>query len=84
MSLLDVKWIDGKREPKCAPDPKYPHGIDIDISEGAVKTCETDLPYPADRCGHFLVNCLKCNLKVVVTTAGRPDDPRSIKVKCLP
>jgi hypothetical protein len=32
---IEVIWIDHQREPQCAPDPKYPHGIDIDISAGA-------------------------------------------------
>jgi hypothetical protein len=77
-----VKWIDGMREPQCAPDPAYPNGIDIDVSGDSKETCTTDLPYPAKRCGYFLVNCELCSLSVAITTAGRPDDPRSVKLRC--
>jgi hypothetical protein len=30
---LKVTWFDGKREPKCAPDPAYPNGMDIDPTQ---------------------------------------------------
>lgn len=81
--MLTAEWFDGKREPKCPPDPRYPEGIDLDLSQGARAACHTLLDYPAPRCGHFLVVCAACGQKVVVTTAGRPDDPRSIKLACL-
>lgn len=81
---LSVTWIDGKREPACPPDPKYPDGIDIDLSFGAVKTCATTLPCPAKRCGTYIVKCEACGKVVALTTAGRPDNPRSLKVACRP
>jgi len=80
--MLNVEWIDGNREPQNPPDPDYPEGIDVDATEGATPTCTTLLPYPAKRCGHFLVTCSVCKQRVAVTTAGRPDDPRSLKIKC--
>ncbi len=81
--MLKAEWIDGKREPRCPPDPAFPDGIDLDVSHGAVASCHTLLDYPAPRCGYFVVTCETCNQRVVVTTAGRPDDPRSIKLGCL-
>lgn len=81
-SNLIVEWIDAGREPQCPPNPAYPKGIDVDASDGAVQACRTDLPYPAKRCGTYIVRCLLCGRSVGVTTAGRPDDPRSIKVAC--
>jgi hypothetical protein len=78
-----VKWVDYKQEPRCAPDPNYPNGVDLDISGGLKPSCSTDLPYPARRCGHFRIECLKCKQVIAVTTAGRRDDPRSIKMACL-
>ena len=75
-------WVDHEREPRCQPDPRYPDGIDIDVSKGAAETCETELPYPAKRCGVFHVICDRCNIYVAVTTAGRSDDPRSLRVAC--
>jgi hypothetical protein len=81
-SNLKVEWVDGRREPKCSPDPRYPEGIDLDMTNGQNATCETSLPYPAKRCGYFVVTCSLCNLSIAITTAGRVDDPRFIKVPC--
>lgn len=77
-----VQWIDHGREPQCAPNPEYPSGVDVDCSQGANKTCSVALPYPARRCGYYSVRCDQCGFFAAVTTAGRPDDPRSLKVPC--
>ncbi len=82
MSDLHVVWIDDNREPQCKPNPAYPKGIDLDCSEGAKHSCQTALPYPARRCGLYVVTCTRCGIKVACTTAGRPDDPRSMKMPC--
>lgn len=79
---ITVKWIDGRREPKHPPNPNYPDGIDIDLAEGKVG-CQVPLTYPAKRCGHFEARCDICGAGAVVTTAGRPDDPRSLRLRCL-
>jgi hypothetical protein len=82
---LRVTWQDSGREPQCAPDPRYPHGIDIDLrppSRKPIISCTTDLPYPAERCGRFIIECQICGFTAAVTTAGRPDDPRSIIIPC--
>lgn len=78
-----IEWNDGMREPQCAPNPDYPEGIDLDASEGAETACTVALPYPAKRCGLYDVQCELCGYRSLVTTAGRPDDPRSIKLPCL-
>lgn len=78
-----IKWIDGKKSPQCAPNPAYPTGIDLDVSRGASKTCTVALPYPAKRIGAYRIECPVCGVSVGCTTAGRPDDPRSIKVACV-
>jgi hypothetical protein len=80
-----VRWFDAKTEPQCPPNPDYPNGKDIDLrrpSRKPVAACSTDLPYPAKRCGAFVITCLTCGMRVGVTTAGRPDDPRSVIVPC--
>lgn len=77
-----IRWEDSGREPRCAPNPEYPDGIDIDMSEGCAASCATALPYPARRCGCYVIECETCGLKTAVTTAGRPDDPRSLRVPC--
>lgn len=79
---ITIEWIDGEREPKVAPNPKYPDGIDLDMSDGSSNSCITALPYPAPRCGVYVVKCDLCGLVVAITTAGRPDDPRTVKLPC--
>lgn len=83
MNRLAFTWMDGGREPRAAPDRHYPNGVDVDLSVGATRTCSTLLPYPAKRVGMYAIECAACGLTVAVSTAGRPDDPRSIKVACL-
>ncbi len=82
-SRLTVTWLDAKREPRVAPNPLYPKGKDVDVSAGAARSCSTPLPYPAPRCGVYMIECEDCGLRVGVTTAGRADDPRSVKIACL-
>lgn len=77
-----ITWHDSGREPQCAPNPLYPDGMTVDISNGARITCVTPLPYPARRCGYYSVECHTCHLKAAITTAGRPDDPRSLRMAC--
>lgn len=77
-----IEWVDAKRDPKCAPNPKYPDGIDIDVSDGATNTCIAMLVHPTRRCGAYLVKCRTCGASAALTTAGRPDDPRSLKMAC--
>jgi len=77
-----VTWVDAGREPQCPPNPAYPNGIDLDASRGADKTCKVDLPYPARRCGRYEVKCSACGATLAVTTAGRTDDPRSVRIAC--
>jgi hypothetical protein len=82
VSKLVVKWHDHGLWPELEPDTRYPMGVDLDISRGAPKTCSAELPYPAKRCGHYEITCPSCGLRVAATTAGRKDDPRSIRVAC--
>ena len=79
---MKITWYDGNREPQCDPNPAYPLGMDIDCSKGAAATCKASLPYPAKRCGMYSIVCETCGFSAVVTTAGRPDDPRSITMPC--
>lgn len=78
----EITFLDSGREPKCAPNPDYPLGRDMDVSEGATKFCKVSLPYPAPRCGVMAVQCLACGYSAACTVAGRVDDPRSIKLPC--
>lgn len=77
-----LAWIDSGKEPSCEPDAAYPNGIDLDASDGAARACLVVLPYPAKRIGGYVIECLICGLRAACTTAGRADDPRSMKVAC--
>jgi hypothetical protein len=79
---VKIEWHDSGREPQHAPNPAYPNGVDIDASDGAETACTIKLPYPAKRCGAYVIDCLVCGTRSGVTTAGRADDPRSIKLPC--
>lgn len=80
---LTVRFMDSGRSPKCPPDPTYPYGMDVDVSDGATKTCSVDVtPYPAPRCGIMVVECDACGAVVALTVAGRTDDPRNLKLAC--
>lgn len=80
--MIDVKWIDRFRDPTQPPNPEHPNGVDIDLSKGAREACLAELPYPAKRCGYYSVMCNRCGYSAVITTAGRSDDPRSVKLPC--
>lgn len=78
---ISVKWIDRFREPTQPPNPAHPNGIDVDMAGGR-KSCVADLPYPAKRCGYWSVLCEKCGYTALITTAGRVDDPKSVRLPC--
>ena len=82
MEQIKITWFDHQREPQCDPNPAHPNGIDVDLRAGKDRGCVTELPYPAPRCGVYLVICEKCGYSVAITTAGRPDDPRKITLPC--
>lgn len=79
---FDVEWRDAGLEAKVAPNPDYPLGKDLDLAGPSVAACKEPLPYPARRRGLYIVECNICGRRIGVTTAGRPDDPRSIRIPC--
>lgn len=82
---FSVVWHDHGCEPECQPDPNYPDGKDVvAVLNPIAKTCKVALDCPAKRCGHYLLQCFECGTRVAVTTAGRPDDPRSLTLECGP
>jgi len=78
---LTVKWNSHRRKATCDADPEFPNGRVLDASQGA-QSCQTALPYPAPECGYHLVYCTTCHQRTAITAAGRPDDPRSIRIPC--
>lgn len=79
---IKITWIDRRREPQQPANPSYPDGIDVNMSRKGASTCFVALPYPARRVGFFYIECARCGANVVLTTAGRRDDPRSVKIEC--
>lgn len=79
---FDITWIDGLREPRERPNPAYPTGKDVDACAPGATGCRVALPYPAKRIGAYVLDCKLCGLRAGATTAGRPDDPRSMAVPC--
>jgi hypothetical protein len=80
---IDVVFLDSGRDPQCKPDQKYPDGMTINLAEHASQeTCTKNLPYPAPRCGIYMVTCTICGYSAALTVAGRPDDPRILTIPC--
>jgi hypothetical protein len=73
MPKHSITWIDR---------PAFPDGIDIPPQFPERASCKVLLPYPAKRIGLYVVNCHRCGVSVACTTAGRPDDPRSMTINC--
>jgi hypothetical protein len=83
MKKFEVTFLDAGREPECPPDPKYPDGMDIVLSkEHDKRACKFELPYPAPRCGAYMIVCNDCKYAAVITVAGRVDDPKTIQFPC--
>ena len=82
MITLTAQWISERRKARNPPNPAFPDGLDLDISAGR-PACSLALDYPAPCVGAWLIKCALCGMSVVVAAAGRPDDPRAIKIPCL-
>ncbi len=72
----------GRGKARCAPDPAYPNGKAVD--GGFAVACLVELPYPAPECGVFHISCADCVSTLIVTAAGRSDDPVSVTMPCMP
>jgi len=79
-----IGWLDRGHPPENAPNPAYPKGCDLDLSEGQVPTCIAALPYPSGHAnvGTWMVHCLKCGLTIGLTAASRPNDARLVNLAC--
>jgi len=83
MSDVKVTWIDSGRTATGQPDPDYPDGINLSLTQNRFgPSCRVKLPYPAKRIGFHLIECATCGYSAVVTAAGRRDDPCSVTLPC--
>jgi hypothetical protein len=77
-----VDWVDLHRSSDAPADPAFPAGSPIDVALDALRACRIELPWPAERCGIWLVTCQKCGLYIRLKTTGKADDPNSLRVAC--
>jgi len=79
-----VKYLDRGRPPQMLPNPSYPEGKYVDISDEAEKTCMVPLPYPNPNknIGTWIIHCDQCDQFIGVTAAARRDDPHSVRIAC--
>lgn len=77
----DVKFVaSGRGKAQCPADPRYPEGVDVLVPGDP--HCVVKIPCPAPECGHWVVTCRACRVQVLMTAAGRPDDPRQLTLPC--
>ena len=82
---FEIEWHDRGGPPQVKPNPAFPDGVpEVDIARGKEPNCVVQLPYPTGRTniGTWYVTCRLCRLRVAITAASRPDDPRSARVPC--
>jgi hypothetical protein len=82
MTDFQIEFKSYNRKAQVAPNPLFPRGMAVDLTNGAAVACLATLPYPAECCGMMFVVCKKCGANAALTVAGRPDDPRSVKLPC--
>lgn len=80
--MIEVRFLSHGRKAQVAPNPDFPSGVDLDLTHGATRHCEAKLPYPAECLSIWVLHCLDCGFTAAITTAGRPGDPRSVKLAC--
>ena len=78
---VKIEFISHGRKAQCPPNPDYPNGKDVDATNGE-DGIWVELPYPAPECGVFIVSGSHIK-KTAITAAGRPDDPRNVKIALL-
>lgn len=83
-SRFAIDWINAHRTATYPTDPSYPNGVAIDLALSARKACRVELPYPAASCGLWVVMCHACGFVVALATAGRADDPHTVRLPCKP
>lgn len=80
---LSAEFVWRSKEPaKSPPNEEFPFGMAVDLSAGRLPACKRLLPYPAPGVGSWLVKCSRCGIDVLVTAAGRADDPTQVLIAC--
>lgn len=80
---FEIKFVpSGRGLAQCRPDPNFPDGREMQAGGGG-PSCTITFPYPAPECGWFRVQCRRCFFRIVVSAAGRVDDPKSLTIPCV-
>jgi hypothetical protein len=87
---LRVEWrerhVRSRREaPAPAASPvqdAYPGGIDVDLAMGGGAHCSAVLPQHPGKPGLYDIRCTRCGLSLALTSGGRSNDPRAVRVPC--
>lgn len=80
---ISVQFVDSGREATEKPNPVFPNGKPVNLTRYPLqKSCTYNLPYPAPRCGIYMIKCDGCGFTAAITVAGRPDDPNMITIPC--
>lgn len=79
---FDIVWLSEKRLAQHPPNPDYPTGIALDLAPEKGPACLAELPYPAPCVGTWSIICQTCRRSIMVTAAGRADDPVSVRIGC--
>jgi hypothetical protein len=78
-----IEWWDYDVDSVDPADSAHQLGRSLDYSNGQVPHCVFIVPWPAARCGHYVIKCYRCGGAYAVQTNGRLDDPVSVKVGCF-
>jgi hypothetical protein len=82
MGRHEVTWHGSGKGARMPSDPRYPAGTVVDRGGVLQRKCKVRLRYPAPEVGFHEIVCLKCRNRVLVTAAGRRDDPHTVMVPC--
>lgn len=87
---FSVSWSAREREEngikrtwaKYPPTPGFENGGDLDFAKDGASWCVTALSVWPGRLGTLHVRCQHCDVTVDLTTAGRADDPKLVRLPC--
>ena len=94
MTEIKATWLGGGGAPQAPSSPDYPKGVRVDVASNQMlryedafprvdgPTCCRELFYPAEEIGAWVIDCPVCGIRVALTAAGRPDDPRCVRLPC--
>jgi hypothetical protein len=62
--------------------PGFENGTDLDLARDAASWCTASCPPWPGKLGMLHLRCQHCDVTVDLTTAGRADDPKLVRLPC--